>query len=81
MYLETIWKDVVMTKFCPSKTVQSSKLLLPSSAQSILFSGPLGTHDHIFFFVSRLLCVLKWGPFFNEKTSLTTTGYPTSTGK
>jgi hypothetical protein len=35
---------------------QSSNLLLTSPAQSFLLSGPVGTHDHIFFLSKTFMC-------------------------
>jgi hypothetical protein len=48
-------------------------LLLALPAQSMLVLGSFGTHDHIFV-LSKILRVLKLGPFFDERRSLTTTG-------
>jgi hypothetical protein len=54
----------------------SGKLLL-ALASTILISGPVETHDHIFVFL-RLLRVLKWG-FLSDERNLTTAGH-SSTG-
>jgi hypothetical protein len=43
-------------------------------------SGPVGTHDHIFFSFQDFP-VLKWGPLFLERRGLTTTGHSLFTGR
>jgi hypothetical protein len=53
--------------------------MLPSPAQTILVSGPVGNYDHIFVF-PRLSPVLKWGLLFDNRRGLTTTGHSLSTG-
>jgi hypothetical protein len=45
---------------------RSGKLLLALATKVNLGSGPVGTHDDIFV-LSRLLHVLKWGFFFDER--------------
>jgi hypothetical protein len=62
--------------------LQSSSLncCWPSPAQSSLVSCPFGTHGHIIV-LSRLLRVLKWGHYLEERRGLTTTGYSPSTGE
>jgi hypothetical protein len=49
-----------------------------SSAQSMLVSDPVGTHDHIFA-LSKTLYVLKWGLLLDKRRNMTTIGHSPST--
>jgi hypothetical protein len=55
-----------------------SRKLMLALASTILISGPVGAHDHIFVFL-RFLRVLKWDFLSDEKRDLTTAGH-SSTG-
>jgi hypothetical protein len=58
---------------------QSRKLLLVLASTIVLGIGPR-RERWSYFFLSRLVRVLKWGLLFNERRVLTTPSHPLSTG-
>jgi hypothetical protein len=74
---KTFWKELMV---CFPVQFSPANCSWPSPAQSLLASGPVGTHNHIFV-LSRLLRVLKWGLLFDERRDMTTTGHSPSTGE
>jgi hypothetical protein len=61
------------------RTSTSSKLLVVL-AGAVIFSAPSGPVTILLFF-PRLLHVLEWGLFFNERRGLATTGHFSSTAR